>query len=104
MTSMGRSIVIAATLAIALSVASLAAHSFLQVQARQTGLLLDDVYLRHLAGVSHPERPERLTAIREALERSGLSKRLVRIAPRRVTDEELRLVHTRAYVDLVRRE
>ncbi|PYS41439.1 MAG: histone deacetylase [Acidobacteria bacterium] len=72
---------------------------------RQTGLLLDDVYLRHLAGVSdHPERPERLTAIRNGLDRSGLLKSLYRITPRRVTDEELAFVHTRAYVDVVRKE
>jgi acetoin utilization deacetylase AcuC-like enzyme len=71
----------------------------------QTGLLLDDVYLRHLAGVSsHPERPERLMAIRSGLEQSGLMKTLYRIMPRRVTDEELMFVHTRAYVDLVRKE
>jgi acetoin utilization deacetylase AcuC-like enzyme len=72
---------------------------------RPTGLVFDDVYSRHLAGVSdHPERPERLTAIRDGLERAGLLKSLVGIAPRRVTDEELMLVHTRAYVDLVRKE
>jgi acetoin utilization deacetylase AcuC-like enzyme len=75
-----------------------------QVRAGQTGLLLDDVYLRHLAGVSHPERPERLTAIRDGLEHSGLTKSLIRITPRRVTDAELLLVHTRSYVDLVRKE
>jgi len=76
-----------------------------QSQRGRTGLLMDDVYLRHLAGVSdHPERPERLTAIRGGLDRSGLSKSLRRITPRRVTDEELTLVHSRAYVDLVRRE
>jgi acetoin utilization deacetylase AcuC-like enzyme len=76
-----------------------------QLQQSQTGLLIDDVYLRHLAGVSdHPERPERLLAIRDGLDRSGLLKSLRRITPRRVTDEELMLVHTRGYVDLVRRE
>jgi acetoin utilization deacetylase AcuC-like enzyme len=76
-----------------------------QTQLRPTGLLFDDVYLRHLAGVSdHPERPERLTAIRDGLERSGLLKSLYRITPRRVTDQELAFVHTRAYVDLVRKE
>jgi acetoin utilization deacetylase AcuC-like enzyme len=70
-----------------------------------TVLLFDDVYLRHLAGVlDHPERPERLTAIRSGLERSGLLKTLYRITPRRVTDAELTLVHSRAYVDLVRKE
>src|SRR5687767_10612629 len=70
-----------------------------------TGLLLDDVYQGHLAGVtSHPERPERLTAIRNGLARSGLMETLYRIAPRRVTDAELMSVHTRAYVNLVRSE
>ena len=100
---MGRPIAPAAMLAVALF-AAFTTHFSFQVQAPQTGLLLDDVYLSHLAGVSHPERPERLTAIRDALEQSGLLKSLVRIVPRRVTDEELRLVHSRAYVDLVRRE
>ena len=52
--------------------------------AQQTGLLLDDIYLRHLAGnTDHPERPERLIAIRDGLERSGVLKTLLRIAPRR---------------------
>jgi acetoin utilization deacetylase AcuC-like enzyme len=79
--------------------------SLTQIQRAQTGLLIDDVYWGHLAGVSdHPERPERLTAIREGLDRSGLLKNLRRITPRRVTDEELTMVHSRAYVDLVRRE
>jgi acetoin utilization deacetylase AcuC-like enzyme len=70
-----------------------------------TGLLFDDVYLGHLAGVTtHPERPERLTAIRNGLDRSGLMRTLYRIMPRRVTNEELLSVHSRSYVDLVRRE
>jgi len=75
-----------------------------QVRTAQTGLVFDDVYLRHLAGVSHPERPERLTAIRDGLEQAGLAKGMIRITPRRVTDLELMLVHTRSYIDLVRRE
>jgi len=76
----------------------------LQVQPRQTGLVFDDVYLRHLAGVDHPERPERLTAIRTGLEQAGLMKSLVRIPSRRVTNEELLLVHSPAYIQLVRNE
>ncbi|HET9215433.1 MAG TPA: histone deacetylase [Terriglobia bacterium] len=75
-----------------------------QVPPTQTGLLFDDVYLRHLAGVDHPERPERLTAIWAGLEQAGLIKDLIRIAPRRVTTEELLLVHSQEYIDLVRRE
>ena len=72
---------------------------------RQTGLLDDDVYLRHLSGnTGHPERPERLLAIRSGLEKAGLLKSLSRITPRRVTDQELALVHSPSYVALVRRE
>ena len=73
--------------------------------AQQTGLLFDEIYLRHLAGnTGHPERPERLIAIRDGLERGGVLKSLYRIAPRRVTDQELELVHKPSYVALVRRE
>src|SRR5215510_10283769 len=82
-----------------------AAHGTPQVKRAPTGFLLDDVYLRHLAGVSdHPERPERLTAIRSGLDRSGLLKSLYRIKPRRVTDGELRLVHSPSYLNLVHKE
>jgi acetoin utilization deacetylase AcuC-like enzyme len=52
----------------------------------------------------HPERPERLLAIRTALEREGLLRTLVSIDARRITDDELKLVHTPSYVALVRRE
>ena len=71
----------------------------------QTGLLWDDVYLRHLSGnTDHPERPERLTAIRDGLEQAGLLSTLYRIEPRRVTQTELELVHKPSYIDLVRSE
>lgn len=73
--------------------------------SKPTGLLYDDVYLKHLAGNSgHPERPERLIFIHEALEKTGLLPSLYRIHPRRVTEEELELVHKPSYVALVRRE
>ncbi len=68
-----------------------------------TGLLWDDLYLRHLSGnADHPERPERLTAIRDGLEQAGLLDMLYRIEPRRVTQAELEMVHKPSYIDLVR--
>jgi acetoin utilization deacetylase AcuC-like enzyme len=76
-----------------------------QTDARPTGLVFDDVYLRHLSGnTGHPERPERLTAIWNGLQKAGLLGDVMRIAPRRVTDDELALVHERSYIQLVRRE
>ena len=72
---------------------------------RRTGFVYSDVYLRHLSGnTGHPERPERLLAIRTALDREGLLRTLVPIDARRVTDDELKLVHTPSYIALVRRE
>jgi acetoin utilization deacetylase AcuC-like enzyme len=73
--------------------------------SRPTGLLYDDIYLRHLAGnTGHPERPERLISIKKALDGAGLTQSLYPIHPRRVTDEELELVHKPSYIALVRRE
>jgi acetoin utilization deacetylase AcuC-like enzyme len=73
--------------------------------SRPTGLLYDDIYLRHLAGnTGHPERPERLISIREALDKAGLTQSLYPIHPRRVTEDELELVHKPSYIALVRRE
>lgn len=72
---------------------------------KPTGLLYDDVYLRHLSGnTGHPERPERLISIRQALDKAGLMQSLYPIHPRRVTEEELELVHKPSYIALVRRE
>ena len=70
---------------------------------RQTGLVFDRVYLEHLPGITdHPERPERLLAIMDALKKAGLLRTLVPIEPRRATELELELVHNPFYVALVR--
>jgi len=73
--------------------------------SKPTGLLYDEIYLRHLAGNSgHPERPERLVFIRDALDKAGLLQNLYPIKPRRVIQDELELVHKPSYIALVRRE
>jgi acetoin utilization deacetylase AcuC-like enzyme len=75
------------------------------IPARPTGFLYDAIYLKPLSGNSgHPERPERLTAIWNGLQKAGLINDMYRIAPRRATDNELALVHERSYLQLVRRE
>jgi acetoin utilization deacetylase AcuC-like enzyme len=75
------------------------------ISARPTGFLYDDIYLQHLSGNSgHPERPERLTAIWNGLQKAGLIHDMYRLARRRATDNELALVHERSYIQLVRRE
>jgi len=71
----------------------------------RTGLVLDDVYLGHLSGnTGHPERPERLSSIRSAVEEAGLLQTLDQIKPRAATPHELALAHSAAYLALVTRE
>ncbi|HEX5137547.1 MAG TPA: histone deacetylase [Planctomycetota bacterium] len=64
----------------------------------RTGLVTDPVFLRHLTGAGHPERPERLPAVLGGLE--GLD--LVAVAPRDATRGELEGVHEGRYLDMVR--
>ncbi|HXJ94977.1 MAG TPA: histone deacetylase [Terriglobia bacterium] len=72
---------------------------------RRIGLVLDDVYLQHLSGnTGHPERPDRLTAIRSALEQAGLFRTSHRINPRAATQDDLALAHSTAYLALAFRE
>jgi acetoin utilization deacetylase AcuC-like enzyme len=67
------------------------------------GHVFDPRYLLHQPGASHPERPERLTAIEEMIEKSHLKKKLRPIAARRAEAEEIALVHDRHYIDAVAR-
>ncbi len=70
------------------------------VSAMKTGLVLDRRYEAHDAGPGHPERPERIRAIRELMtqyRRDGL----VDLEPRLATAEELALNHDPEHVALV---
>ena len=67
----------------------------------RVGLYDDPIFLEHDAGPGHPERPERLVALREGIRRAGLEARLQQIAPREATREELLRVHTDAHVATV---
>jgi acetoin utilization deacetylase AcuC-like enzyme len=69
-----------------------------------TGLVYDDVYLRHDPGAGHPECPARLTAILGGLRDAGLLDTLHRIAPSPHEMEWIEAVHTPAYIELARRE
>ncbi|MFZ0712490.1 MAG: histone deacetylase [Terrimicrobiaceae bacterium] len=62
----------------------------------RTALLLDDLFLHHHTEVGHPECPERLTVIRDALDSlEGLTA----ISPRKARFEEITLCHDPRYVE-----
>jgi acetoin utilization deacetylase AcuC-like enzyme len=70
--------------------------------AAGTGFVYGDIYLQHDTGRSHPERPERLTAIIKRLEKHELLSRLACIKPRPAAEQWLSAVHTPAHVAGIR--
>ncbi len=68
----------------------------------RVGWVFDPFLLRHDTGPAHPERPERLTAVIEALRREKLLERLRPLRFQSVPLDVLEWVHDPVYVELVR--
>ncbi len=64
-------------------------------------LITHDDYLKHDTGPNHPERPERIRAIREGIAASGLADALVWITPEPIDRTLLASVHSATYLDQV---
>jgi acetoin utilization deacetylase AcuC-like enzyme len=60
-------------------------------------------FLAHDAGLGHPERPERLRAVHDGVDRAGLGPELVAVAPRPAARHELELVHDGGYLEALER-
>jgi len=69
--------------------------------AATTGIVISAA-AEHLTGPGHPECPRRVEAIAARLERDGLSAKLVPIAARPASDEEILRCHTQEYLRTVR--
>jgi len=69
-----------------------------------TALIADPKCVRHDTGFGHPERPERFTAVYDALKSAGLLAKMERIEPRAVTAEDLQLVHQPRYLEIAEHE
>jgi acetoin utilization deacetylase AcuC-like enzyme len=65
-------------------------------------VVYDDTYTEHLRYVAHPESPDRVAYVAEQLEVSGLFAE--RVAARDATDAELQRVHSRGYLERVKRD
>ena len=59
--------------------------------------------LEHNNGPGHPERPERIAAIRGRLERRGLLERLLLLTPEPCSLERIARVHPPSYIEAIRR-
>lgn len=70
----------------------------------KTGIAADPAVQKHDAGLGHPENAARYTSIMNRLDSTGLLAQLFRIKARSANDDELALVHSQEYIELVRRE
>lgn len=69
-----------------------------------TGLLLDGVFRDHDTGRGHPEQPARYTAVTKALTEAGLISKTQPLAQQPCTDDHILLCHTKAYLDIAKRD
>jgi acetoin utilization deacetylase AcuC-like enzyme len=69
-----------------------------------TGLVFDPICKVHEPGPEEPESPSRFDAVLTALARSDFFSQLKPIKPRAAVEEEIRLCHESAYIDLAERE
>ena len=63
-------------------------------------LLYDDAMLRHLTGPGHPERPERLAAVVEELQRAALPG-AEWVSPGHADSAAITRIHRPEYVDVL---
>ena len=71
-----------------------------------TGKLLVESHpacLEHVAGIAHPERPERVEAAVRGIREADLGDDVVWVEPREATVDELAVVHERGYVEALQR-
>jgi len=61
-------------------------------------VIYDDFYLKHSNGPGHPENPNRLVAIKEAIGRWDLKDRIAFRKPRPATGKEVGMVHDKDYI------
>lgn len=67
------------------------------------GLVLDDRFLEHDTGRGHPERPQRLVAVRDALQKAGILDACDRIDAAPVDPALVTQIHSREYVERLTR-
>jgi acetoin utilization deacetylase AcuC-like enzyme len=67
---------------------------------KKVAYITDEIYLVHDTGAMHPESPQRLRAINEAI--VPLKNRLIFKAPSKVSENILSLVHSNEHIETIR--
>jgi len=65
-------------------------------------VIYDNFYLKHYNGPGHPENPNRLIAVKEALDRWKFKNRIAFKKPRPAADKEVEMVHDKNYVQKIK--
>lgn len=68
---------------------------------KKTGLVYDEIFVKHINGPRHPECPERLEFIHRMLDETGIIDELVQLSPRDATRDEIISVHTDEYYEFL---
>lgn len=71
------------------------------MSATTTGWVFDPAFLRHNADITHPERPARLAAIVESLDRRQFLESMSPILHDPVSEDDLQRVHPQAHIATV---
>ena len=66
---------------------------------KRLGIVYHPDYLMHVAPFEHPESPERLTALMENLESSGLLGKSIQITPDFADDRDVHAIHDQKYLN-----
>ncbi len=69
---------------------------------RKTGIVKDERYIDHRPGAGHPESHHRLEVIYDMLEEPDMKGLFPKVPVRRAAMDELTLVHTSEYINLVK--
>lgn len=70
----------------------------------KTGLVSDARYLEHTQGGTHPESPERLKAIHQQIEKSGVDQLLTPIVPTVDPSPYIKLVHSEEHIGVAAKQ
>lgn len=66
-----------------------------------TGIVKDPIFLEHRTPISHPESPQRLEVVYGMLDGESMEGLFKVITPREATREEVELIHTHSYFDMI---
>jgi acetoin utilization deacetylase AcuC-like enzyme len=69
-----------------------------------TAYLYDPLYMKHRTGYGHPERPERLAAINDAIMGAPYYRELVKIRPSLPEMRYIEMIHSPSYIQRVMKE